>query len=174
MAKNFEGKGIDAFVLKERRKHNIKIRTIAKNIMNDLAEAGPVWSGEFRDSYIATSLSTGISGSGSFPYKVSDIPQLKVSKRDVERVKKIRIGNTAEHARVAMDLEVPKDDFQFPGYGPEGEILFKGIRPDGGKRGQIEGGGNRNKSTAPLDWYTTYMKGGKMQRRVKQGIVLSK
>ena len=174
MAKNLEGKGIDAFVLKERRKFNTKVRTIAKNIMNDLAAEGPVWSGDFRDSYIATSLSTSVSGSGSYPYKVSDIPQLSVSKRDTERVKKIRIGNTAEHARISMDLEVPKDNFEFPGYGPEGEILFRGVRPEGGKRGQIEGSGNKNRSTAPLDWYTTYMKGGKMQRRVKQGIVLSK
>jgi len=174
MAKNLEGKGIDAFVLKERRKFNTKVRTIAKNIMNDLAEEGPVWSGDFRDSYIATSLSTSVSGSGSYPYKVSDIPQLSVSKRDTERVKKIRIGNTAEHARIAMDLEAPKDNFEFPGYGPEGEILFRGVRPEGGKRGQIQGSGNKNRSTAPLDWYTTYMKGGKMQRRVKQGIVLSK
>ena len=174
MKKKTPGKGIDDFVLKARRKQNIKVRTIAKNIMNDLAEAGPVWSGEFRDSYIATSLGTSISGSGSFPYKVSDIPELKTTKKDIDRVKKIRISNTAGHARVAMDLEVPKDGFKYPGYGPEGDILFRGIRPDGGKRGQIQGGGNRNKSTAPLDWFTPYMKGGKMQRRVKEGVVLKK
>jgi hypothetical protein len=36
-----------------RNKLNKTVRTVARNIMNDLAEAGPVWGGEFRDSWEA-------------------------------------------------------------------------------------------------------------------------
>ena len=170
--KGFDGRGIDKAILKQRQAQNNKLRAIARNVMNDLAREGPVWSGDFRDSYIATALGSTVAGSGQYPYSIHDIPELKITKREMGRVHRLRVGNTAGHARVAMDLDAPRkpDRFEFPGYGPEGEILFRGIRPEKGKRGQIEGGGNENRSTAPLDWYTTYMKGGKLQRSIKQGV----
>ena len=42
---------------------NLASRFAAVEIMNDLAEAGPEWSGKFQDSWIAIPIGTGASGS---------------------------------------------------------------------------------------------------------------
>jgi hypothetical protein len=156
-----------------RVKVNKTTRTVARNIMNDLAEAGPTWSGEFRDSWEAYSPATGQSIPAAYPYKLSDIPELPVTAREMARVTKLIVGNRAPHAAVAMDLEVPSEGFIYPGYEPEGDVLFRGTRPVGGRRGQVgprSKGASDNRSTAPLDWYPTYVQGGKMQRALERGV----
>jgi len=148
-------------------------RNAAKEIMNGLAEAGPNWSGEFRNSWVAESPAAGTS-TGVYPYNLRNIPQLPLTKREVERVTKFIIRNTAEHAAIAMDLaDVPREEFTYPGTPPEGTVVARGKRPDVGKRGDVSGTG-KSRSTAPLDWYTTYTRGGKMQKALERGIRLAK
>lgn len=155
-----------------RTKMNKSVRAVARNIMNGLAEAGPVWGGEFQDSWVARAASTNQTISASYPYKLRDVPELPLTKREMERVTKFIIENEAPYAAVALDLKPPseKDRFVYPGYGPEGDIVSRGVRPEGGKRGEIGSGRGNNRSTAPLDWYTTYARGGKMSRAAKQGV----
>jgi hypothetical protein len=156
-----------------RTKLNKSVRTVARNIMNDLAEAGPVWGGEFRDSWEAYAPGVGAAIPGQYPYTLSDIPELPVTKREMERVTKLIIGNRASYALVAMDLVAPSEGFRYPGYEPEGDVVFRGTRPDGGRRGDVGPklrGGSDNRSTAPLDWYTTYAQGGKMQKALERGV----
>lgn len=156
-----------------RTKTNRAVRTAARNIMNGLAEAGPVWGGEFRDSWEAQAVSTGQTIPAQYPYRLSDIPELPISKRDMDRQTKLIIGNRAPHAAVAMDLVAPSEGFRYPGYGPEGDVVFRGTRPAGGRRGEIGPrgkGGSDNRSTAPLDWYPTFVNGGKMQKALEAGV----
>lgn len=149
-------------------------RNSAKEIMNGLAEAGPNWSGEFQDSWVASAPSGGIGG-GSYPYSLSDIPEIPPTKREVQRVTKFIIENVAAHAAIALDLvDVDREDFRYPGYSPQGDIVARGSRPDSGKRGAVTSGPGNSKSTAPLDWYQLYVQGGKMQKALERGVRLAK
>jgi len=148
-------------------------RSAAKEIMNGLAEAGPAWSGEFRDSWVAYAASGG-AGSGEYPYKLSDIPKLPATKREAQRVTKFTIENVAPHRLVALDItDVPREEFTYPGKPPIGDVVARGTRPDRGKRGDVTGSGNAT-STAPLDWYPLFVQGGKMQKALERGVRLVK
>ena len=56
-------------------KINDGARNAAVQVMNDLGKKGPVWSGEFRDSWIAVSKQKGGStaSSCSYPYNLSNV-----------------------------------------------------------------------------------------------------
>ena len=86
-------------------KINDGARNAAVQVMNDLGKKGPVWSGEFRDSWIAVSKQKGGSAasSGSYPYNLSNVPQLSLEQKD--QVKKIEITNTSKWALYALDLK---------------------------------------------------------------------
>ena len=147
-------------------------RNAAKEIMNGLAEAGPEWSGEFKNSWVADSPAAGQS-TGGYPYSLRDIPQLPLTKKEVMRRTKFVVRNTAEHAAIAMDLaDVPREEFTYPGTPPKGTVVARGSRPDVGKRGDVSGTG-KSSSTAPLDWYANYTQGGKMQKALERGIKLA-
>ena len=156
-----------------RTKTNRTVRTVARNIMNDLADAGPIWGGEFRDSWQARSAATGESIASQYPYSLRDIPELPTTKREMNRVTKLIIYNTAPHADVAIDAVTPAGGFRYPGYGPEGDVVLRGTRLTGGRRGDIgprtQGKGD-NRATAPLDWFPTYIGGGKMQKAIDRGV----
>ena len=164
---------IDDFETKIRSKMNKTIRAVTRNVMNDLAQAGPVWRGEFRDSWVATSMGTGGTGTGgSYPYQLKDIPELPITKRETNRKTKITISNLAEHALIAMDKK--ESDYEYPGQEPEGDIILRGTRQSGirGNIGPKEKDGGDNRATAPLDWFPTYIKGGKFQKAISRGIKL--
>lgn len=153
---------------------NNTARQAAKEIMNGLAEAGPEWSGEFKDSWVAHAPSGG-SGGGAYPYGLQDIPKLPATKKEVQRKTKFIIENVASHAEIALDLvDVPVEEFKFPGQGPQGEVVARGTRPENGKRGEVDPGGGDRRSTAPLFWYQTFAKGGKMQKALERGVRLAK
>ena len=75
---------------------NLVARSAAVEIMNDLAEAGPEWSGEFQDSWVAIPVGKGASGStgGGYPYTLNDVPKLSTSIKATARAKKFEIANT--------------------------------------------------------------------------------
>lgn len=153
---------------------NSLARNAAKEIMNAVADAGPEWSGNFKNSWVADTPAGGTS-SGSFPYNLADVPVLPATRREVERRVKYIIGNTASYAGIAMDLDVvPREEFIYPGYPPQGDVVARGKRPEKGKRGDLSAGSGNATSTAPLDWFTTFVGGGKMQKALERGVRLTK
>lgn len=147
---------------------NTAARFAAVEIMNDLAEAGPEWSGKFQDSWVAIPVGRGASGStgGGYPYTLNDVPKLSSSIKETARVKKFEIVNTQPYAAIALDLE----EGRFIKIGrPAGDVVATGTRSNG-IRGNVSGDGGAE-STAPLDWYTSYLNGGGMQKALERGVV---
>ena len=150
---------------------NLASRSAAVEIMNDLAEAGPEWTGEFQDSWIAIPVGTGASGStgGGYPYTLDDVPRLSTSIKETARAKKFEIVNTQPYAAYALDLE----EGVFRGKGnPAGDVVATGSRPVPGRRGDVSGEGSA-RSTAPLDWYSTYLNGGEAQKALGRGVAFA-
>jgi len=151
---------------------NQACRQAAVQIMNDLGRAGPAYSGIFRDSWLAIPVGQGASGSagGDYPYQISDIPNLSLTRREVGRVTKFTIENTQPYAALALDLEegvfFPPDEF-----GPIKTPVKEGNRT-GNRRGNVTDGDGEAKSTAELDWYVTYVNGGGMQKALEKGVKL--
>jgi len=168
------------FNLEKRKELNKTVRTVAVQIMNDLAKAGPEWSGEFKNSWEAVPLGEGskIGKSGSFPYKLNNIPQLSTAKEAVRKANKLQITNTSEWAEYALDIEkgkftppnFPRPKDGRPGF-PKGEVVATGKRnPDSPTlRGEISGGDGGARITAPLFWYNKYLNGGGLQKSVEAG-----
>ena len=168
------------FNLEKRKELNNTIRTVAVQIMNDLAEAGPEWSGDFKNSWEAVPLGEGskIGKSGSYPYKLNNIPQLSTAKEAISKANKLQITNTSEWAEYALDIEkgkfTPKN---FPRRDrpkdPLGEVIPGGTGrrdPDSlTLRGEISGGDGGARITAPLFWYNKYLNGGGLQKSVEAG-----
>jgi len=147
---------------------NLVARSAAVELMNGLAEAGPEWSGEFQDSWVAIPIGKGASGStgGGYPYTLDDVPRLSTSIKETARAKKFEIANTTSYAAYALDLK----EGVFRGKGnPAGEIVATGSRPVPGLRGDVSGSGGA-RSTAPLDWYSTYLNGGEAQKALGRGV----
>ena len=146
-------------------------RYAAVEIMNDLAEAGPEWTGKFQDSWVAVPIGRAASGStgGGYPYTLNDVPKLSTSIKETARVKKFEIVNTQPYAEYALDLKEGK----FRGIGnPAGEVVATGSRPIPGRRGDVSGTGGA-RSTAPLDWYTSYLNGGGMAKALQDGVTFA-
>ena len=166
------------FNLERRKELNKTVRTVAKQIMNDLAEAGPEWSGEFKNSWEAIPLGEGskIGKSGSFPYKLSNIPELSTAKDAVRKANKLQITNTSEWAEYALDIEEGR--FTPPNFprrerpaNPIGNVVKTGKRDPNSLtlRGEISGGDGGARITAPLFWYNKYLNGGGLQKSVEAG-----
>ena len=151
---------------------NLVARAAAVEIMNDLAEAGPEWSGEFQDSWVAIPIGKGASGStgGGYPYTLDDVPRLSTSIKETARAKKFEIANTASYAAYALDLEEGVFRGGIRLENPAGEERPTGSRPVPGRRGDVSGEGNA-RSTAPLDWYSTYLNGGEAQKALGRGVL---
>ena len=155
------------------------LRNAAKEVINDLAAISPDWSGEFKESWFVETADgkRGKEGGEGGKYSLFNIPQLKVQGRNARgqftaakpiSAGKIElfIGNSSPYAQEAMDL-VP-GNFVYPGFEPKGQVVAKGKRQDN-IRGKIEQGRGNNRSTAPLDWYTTYMEGGAFTAAFNKG-----
>ena len=169
------------FNLEQRRKVNATARSVAVQIMNDLAEAGPEWSGEFKNSWEAIPLGEGskIGKSGSFPYKIGNIPRLSTKKEEIRRANKLQITNTSKWAKYALDIE--KGRFSPPNFprperpsNPKGKVVATGKRDPISPtlRGDISGGDGNSRITAPLFWYNKYLDGGGLQKSVEAGVKL--
>jgi len=164
------------FNLEQRRKVNATARNVAVQIMNDLAKKGPEWSGEFKNSWQAVALGEGskIGKSGSFPYKIGNIPRLSTKKEEIRRANKLQITNTSKWAKYALDIEegrffIPKEQPN-----PKGKVVATGKRDPISPtlRGDISGGDGKSRITAPLFWYNKYLDGGGLQKSVEAGVKL--
>ena len=163
------------FNLEKRKELNNTVRTVAVQIMNDLAEAGPEWSGDFKNSWEAVPLGEGskIGKSGSFPYKLNNIPQLSTAKEAISKANKLQITNTSEWAEYALDIEegrfFPRKDKPNPKGDIEPNSPGKRDVSTTTLRGQISGGDGKARITAPLFWYNKYLNGGGLQKSVEAG-----
>lgn len=173
MAKN----GLENFGIKLDRWVNgalsTDIREAAEEIVRELQESGPVWSGEFANSWVietSTGNKAGGSGAKTTPQPVVG-PLLSGKELFTKPEVKYTIYNVASYAGKAIDEEPgrffrPKD---FPEPLQE-QLNPKLIRYGARKeniRGNLDLSGAGNTRTAPLDWYDTYLKGKKIDRTIK-------
>jgi hypothetical protein len=147
-----------------RKRINAAARRTIANVMNELAELGPRYTGEFIDQWRAMPIDkkNRIASGGGYPYKTRDIPQLATTVKEMRRVMLFEVYNESPYAPQALDLQPGK--FRKPkGKEPLGGIRFglvKGKRPSGGLRGQVTQGEGNASSTAELDWYSLYASKG--------------
>lgn len=153
------------------------VRETAVQIMNDLAEAGPEWSGKLKNAWVADTFSgrgkQKLGKKTSYPYSEAkgSVPALKTDIKSTEATPtKVEIRNDTPYLAYAADL-IPGKFWPKEG-GPKG-VPTTGKRNTSntglGFRGDLSGEGT-NISTAPLDWLATYLKGGGMQRATEKSI----
>lgn len=137
----------------------------AEEIVVDLQEAGPVWSGRFSNSWqIETSDGRRTAGSGS-PGLPQRVPAPLLSGRGfVFDDVKYTISNFSTYSDEARDLVEGR--YIDPGTTPLKEY-DRGTRISGIRGDLIGDDEGPNRSTAPLDWYATYVRGGAIDRRIK-------
>jgi hypothetical protein len=153
------------------------LRNAAKEVLNDLAERSPNWSGAFRQSwYVETpdgKRGAKAGGEGG-KYSLFNIPELNTRGRDARGQfsataptarTELFIGNFVSYATQAMDLD--PGDFIYPGFEPKGPEQPRGERQEK-IRGKLQPPGD-NRSTAPLHWYSTYMNGGEFRAAFNRG-----
>jgi hypothetical protein len=139
-------------------------RNAAVDIMNNLAESGPVWTGRFSSAWYAVEDGGTPGGSRSegkiYKYDLRNVPVTRFKSGTL-----YRIVNGMPYAAQAQDLvefDPPNEKLRRGTIAPD--RLDYGTRPEGGRRGELQGGGSRNRSTAPLDWYSTYINGGGLKK----------
>lgn len=142
-------------------------RTACVQIMNNLVEAGPAFTGEFSSAWYAVPKGDQAGGprknSGLYKYDLRNVPKTKFKAVGTW----YEIVNTAPHAAEAMDL-VPYtyEDFTGTAIKPQ----KRGFRPTNGTRGQLVGSSGPNTRTAPPDWWFTFNAGGKLDQALAIGI----
>ena len=152
----------------------------AEQIVRDLQDKGPLWTGTFANSWQITgpqgqiARGTGSAGApqaigfNTTPFSGRQATQTLL--RTVFTTDKVvyTISNFCSYADEARDLVAytpPSKEERSKIGEPLGQATF-GFRSTGAKRGDVSGSG-RNRSTAPLDWYTTYAGGGEMDRTIQ-------
>jgi hypothetical protein len=135
----------------------------AQAVVKDLQELGPAWSGTFSNSWEIASASKVTSGTGATgaPQRLL-APILTVDEFKFKPELKYYIANKAPHADVALDLV--ESSYRYPGFEPI-KTAQRGERISG-IRGDLSIGSGPNRRTAPLDWYTTYVRGGNIDKRI--------
>lgn len=153
---------------------NTGMRSAALDIINELAELGPNWDGNFIDEWIAIPLGKGASGEsgGVYPYKIDDIPTLAIDKKEAGRVKKFEIVNKSDYAPYALDLVPGRFSPHFavkatPNKAPEETGKRDNTRET--FRGELTSEPGQGQSTAELDWYNKYTGGGGIGKNMKAG-----
>lgn len=137
----------------------------AEEIVIDLQEAGPVWTGKFSNSWqIETTDGRRTAGNGS-PGLPRRVPAPLLSGRgfafdDI----KYTISNFSTYADEARDLV--EGYYIDPGTTPLKEY-DRGTRVSGIRGDLVGDDEGPNRSTAPLDWYATYLRGGAIDRRIR-------
>ena len=136
----------------------------AQAVVKDLQELGPAWSGKFSNSWEIASASKVSSGSGAAgaPQRLL-APILTVDEFKLKPELKYYIANKSPHADVALDLV--ESSYRYPGFEPI-KTAQRGNRISGIRGDLSVTSRGPNRRTAPLDWYTTYVRGGKIDKRI--------
>lgn len=114
----------------------------AEQIVLDLKEIGPYWTGTFEQSWVVRPGDTRI-GATTIAKERTATPQtrqitpIRVAKPQGRKSVFFTIGNTTTYRNVAMDLEP----------------------------GRVKAGG---RETAPQDWFRTYVEGGNLRLTLQQ------
>jgi len=157
-------------------------RTAAKNVMNDLADRGPEYTGIFKDSWRAKVIETGRQREGEYPYSILDIPKILPDKSTafdmkVKKIPKLEIYNTQPYQEYALDLKRGKfrPDVYANGQPipPIGKVVKQGGRGNNTVfRGEFVNNAGTGKSTARPNWFRTYIKGAKFRSSIEKGVRL--
>ena len=153
---------------------NQGIRGAALEIINELAELGPNWDGNFIDEWIAIPLGKGASGEigGVYPYKIDDIPTLAIDKKEAGRVKVFEIVNKSDYAPYALDLITGRFSPHFAVKRTPNKAPVETGKRDNTRetfRGELTSEPGQGQSTAELDWYNTYTGGGGIGKNMQTG-----
>lgn len=150
----------------------------AQQIVKDLQKIGPRWTGQFSNSWQIrgpqgqTAKGTGQPGQPqeiaftSAPF--TGVQAMRTLYRTFATTNKVvfTISNFSRYADEARDLAPSRDPFRFPGTQPLKQPVVRGTRVSG-IRGDVEPGRGNNRSTAILDWYTTYLGGGQVNKTIQ-------
>lgn len=163
------------------------MQEFAVRSMNNLADSGPAWTGEFSQSWVFSAKgesSPSITAGGSNTigkYNKYSAPLVSIE-RDIKSGKsEFVIANTSEHALIAID-EVessfyPPESQPYPIKDPA-DVLVGGGRPQDDivlrwqmKEIDLSDPDEKilSRITAPKDWFTTYIKGGALQLDLASG-----
>ena len=152
------------------------LRQSAVQIMNDLSEKGPAYSGQFSSAWytVSTGQSAGGPRAGEYqlsePYKydLRNVPKTKFKK--VRQNSYFEIVNTMSYAPQALDLE--PGDWRQPEEEPIKKPVNRGSRT-GDMRYEVEGQEKKGAvSTAKANWYNTYIQGGAFKKSFERGVKL--
>lgn len=161
------------------------IQEFAVLSMNNLAKAGPAWTGEFSQSwaFVAEGEPVGNLTAGAKigigTYNKNDAPLQRIKSYLKNNKDRFQIVNTSEHAAIAIDeqeaLFAPPadqiDPIKIPvKYGssrPDQEHLRWQIRDVASQDDEIT-----SQITAEKDWLTNYLKGGQLQQDLTKGVRL--
>jgi hypothetical protein len=155
------------------------VQEFAVRSMNELAQRGPAWSGEFSQSWVfgaegqtPVSVTAG-ARSGIGRYGKADAPVREIERHLDRNVSRFTILNTASHAAIAIDEEMgvfkhqPEPPLKEPdlGSGRDQPSLRHDIGEDfAGPEGQ-----HSASRTAEEDWFDTYVKGGGLNKDLRNG-----
>lgn len=144
----------------------------AEQVVKDLQEAGPAWTGKFSNSWQIEAPGKTVKGTGAEgapkPLITPPLTGQQVTRSILTTNKVVfKISNFSPYADQATDLApyVPPVEGELQDDTPLKSVEY-GRRPTGGKRGELKGSGG-NRRTAPLDWYTSYVRGGNLDKAVQ-------
>lgn len=139
----------------------------AEQVVSQLQKAGPNWSGAFGNSWVIASGSRQTEGSGSAgALQKLSAPLLTGRELIFKPEIKYTVFNKSPYADYAMDL---KEGYFWPPKNkldPQGKVVKYGGRLNPSRRGELSGQGGA-RSTANLDWFSTYVNGGQLDRTVQ-------
>lgn len=158
----------------------LALRKAAVEVMNNLAEQGPAYNGDFSSAWYAVPSGQepkGPRSSGTvYRYDLRNVPKTKFE--TIKQGKGYEVVNGSDYAPQALDLEEGRFISQIDENGdliqPVKSPVVEGTR-FGAKRGQVSSGTESEVpsiSTAPQDWYTTYAAGGGLKISFERGVKL--
>ena len=146
----------------------------AQGVVKDLQELGPSWSGEFANSWEIASESKVSSGTGA-PGAPQRLLAPILTPKEYKQKPEIKyyIANKSPHADYALDLREgrffpPENQPTRNAAAANGKPIRTGSRAaNEHKRGDLSGNGEgQATSSAELDWYATYVRGGKLDKAI--------
>lgn len=152
----------------------VGIQRSAEKVVKDLQAKGPAWTGEFANSWEIASSTKVLGGTGeSGAPRPVKAPLLTNDEFKFKSEIKYYIANKAPHADYALDriegrFFAPENQPQRNTAAAAGKTISTGSRPNTvHRRGDITGAGGGNAtSSAPLDWYATYINGGEIDKTI--------